>query len=69
MHRLAAVTNIELQIIFGLPGDTPAGFRDTLDYALSLPAAVPELFGAMQRADRCDGSLKPLAWIVHRHVA
>jgi radical SAM superfamily enzyme YgiQ (UPF0313 family) len=40
VHQLAAVTNIELQIIFGLPGDTPEGFRRTLDYALSLPAAV-----------------------------
>ncbi len=40
VRRLAAVTNIELQIIFGLPGDTPDGFRRTLDYALSLPASV-----------------------------
>ena len=40
VRRLASVTNIELQIIFGLPGDTPDGFRRTLDYALSLPASV-----------------------------
>lgn len=40
VRRLAGVTQIELQIIFGLPGDTPAGFLRTLDYALSLPAAV-----------------------------
>ncbi len=40
VRDLAAVTNIELQIICGLPGDTPEGFRRTLDYALSLPAAV-----------------------------
>lgn len=40
VRDLAAVTSIELQIIFGLPGDTPEGFRRTLDYALSLPAAV-----------------------------
>lgn len=40
VRRLAAVTNIELQIIFGLPGDTPEGFRRTLDYARSLPASV-----------------------------
>jgi radical SAM superfamily enzyme YgiQ (UPF0313 family) len=40
VRDLAAVTNIELQIIFGLPGDTPDGFRRTLDYALSLPASV-----------------------------
>ncbi len=40
VRALAAVTNIELQIIAALPGDTPAGFRRTLDYALSLPAQV-----------------------------
>ena len=40
VRDLAAITNIELQIIFGLPGDTPEGFRRTLEYALSLPAAV-----------------------------
>jgi radical SAM superfamily enzyme YgiQ (UPF0313 family) len=40
VRRLAAITNIELQVIFGLPGDTPEGFRRTLDYARSLPAAV-----------------------------
>jgi radical SAM superfamily enzyme YgiQ (UPF0313 family) len=40
VRQLAEVTEIELQIIFGLPGDTPDGFRRTLDYALSLPAAV-----------------------------
>jgi radical SAM superfamily enzyme YgiQ (UPF0313 family) len=40
VRRLAGVTQIELQIIFALPGDTPAGFLRTLDYALSLPAAV-----------------------------
>lgn len=40
VRELARVTNIELQIIFGLPGDTPDGFRRTLDYALSLPASV-----------------------------
>ena len=40
VRDLAAVTNIELQIIFGLPGDTPEGFRRTLAYALTLPASV-----------------------------
>jgi len=40
VRRLASITNIEVQVIFGLPGDTPEGFRRTLDYARSLPAAV-----------------------------
>jgi hypothetical protein len=30
----------EIQIIFGLPGDTPEGFRRTLAYARSFPVAV-----------------------------
>ena len=38
MHQLAKYAQIELQIIVGLPGDSPAGFRDTLAYALTLPA-------------------------------
>jgi radical SAM superfamily enzyme YgiQ (UPF0313 family) len=40
VRRLAEVTTVELQIIMGLPGDTPEGFRRTLDYALSLPGTV-----------------------------
>jgi len=40
VRRLSEVTTLELQIIMGLPGDTPDGFRRTLDYALSLPVSV-----------------------------
>lgn len=40
VQRLAAITNVEVQVIFGLPGDSPEGFRRTLDYALALPAGV-----------------------------
>jgi hypothetical protein len=40
MTELTQVTTAELQIIFGLPGDTPEGFRRTLDYARSFPVAV-----------------------------
>jgi radical SAM superfamily enzyme YgiQ (UPF0313 family) len=40
VRRLAAVTMVELQIIMALPGDTPDGFRRTLDYALTLPASI-----------------------------
>jgi radical SAM superfamily enzyme YgiQ (UPF0313 family) len=40
VRALAEVTNIELQIICALPGDTPEGFRRTLEYALSLPASL-----------------------------
>jgi radical SAM superfamily enzyme YgiQ (UPF0313 family) len=40
MGQLTSVTTAELQIIFGLPGDTPEGFRRTLEYARSFPVAV-----------------------------
>ena len=37
---LSRVARAELQIIFGLPGDTPAGFRVTLAYARSFGLGV-----------------------------
>jgi radical SAM superfamily enzyme YgiQ (UPF0313 family) len=40
VRQVCSVANAELQIIFGLPGDTPEGFRRTLEYARSLPASV-----------------------------
>jgi radical SAM superfamily enzyme YgiQ (UPF0313 family) len=40
MGQLTSVTVAEIQIIFGLPGDTPEGFRRTLAYARSFPVAV-----------------------------
>lgn len=40
MGQLTAVTTAEIQIIFGLPGDTPEGFRRTLAYARTFPVAV-----------------------------
>jgi radical SAM superfamily enzyme YgiQ (UPF0313 family) len=40
MGELARMTRPEVQIIFGLPGDTPEGFRRTLEYARSFPVAV-----------------------------
>lgn len=41
VRELAKVAgNIEIQIIFGLPGETPEGFLRTLDFALSMPGGV-----------------------------
>jgi len=40
MRALASVTTPELQIIFALPGDSPDGFRQTLEYARSFGVAV-----------------------------
>jgi radical SAM superfamily enzyme YgiQ (UPF0313 family) len=40
MRDLVTVARPELQIIFGLPGDTPEGFRRTLDYARAFGVGV-----------------------------
>jgi radical SAM superfamily enzyme YgiQ (UPF0313 family) len=40
MGQLTTVATPELQIIFGMPGDTPEGFRRTLAYARSFPVGV-----------------------------
>ena len=37
VDRLSQVAQLEVQIIMGLPGDTPEGFRRTLKFAMSLP--------------------------------
>jgi radical SAM superfamily enzyme YgiQ (UPF0313 family) len=37
---LARIATAEVQIIFGLPGDSPEGFRRTLAYARALPVGV-----------------------------
>lgn len=40
VQSLSEIANCEIQIIFGLPGDSPAGFLECLEFARSLPAAV-----------------------------
>jgi radical SAM superfamily enzyme YgiQ (UPF0313 family) len=40
VHQLAPIADTEIQIIFGLPTDSPDGFRRTLEYAMSFPASV-----------------------------
>ena len=40
VRKIASVCNAEIQIIMGLPGDTPEGFKRTLEYARSLPVSV-----------------------------
>ena len=40
VRQVSGVAEAELQVIFGLPGDTPAGFRRTLEMARSMPVGV-----------------------------
>jgi radical SAM superfamily enzyme YgiQ (UPF0313 family) len=51
VERLAEVANQEVQIILGLPGDTPDGFRRTLDYALSLPVWAVRVYHCLVLPD------------------
>ena len=40
VQQVAHVSHAELQVIFGLPGDSPEGFRRTLETARSMPVNV-----------------------------
>lgn len=40
VRQVCDVAKAELQVIFGLPGDSPAGFRRTLEAARALPVSV-----------------------------
>jgi radical SAM superfamily enzyme YgiQ (UPF0313 family) len=40
VRQVCDVAEAELQVIFGLPGDSPAGFRRTLEMARSMPVGV-----------------------------
>ncbi|MBM4372285.1 MAG: hypothetical protein FJ098_11565, partial [Deltaproteobacteria bacterium] len=40
VERLATFARPEVEVILGLPGDTPEGFRQTVRFVLDLPAAV-----------------------------
>jgi len=40
VHEVAKIAPIELQIILGLPGDSPAGFKRTIMRALEFPSQV-----------------------------
>lgn len=62
VEDLAKVASLEIQIIMGLPEDTPDGFRRTLDYALTLPAYSVRVYHCLVLPDallsRADPSWK-----------
>ena len=51
VEELSKVAGLEIQIIMGLPEDTPDGFRRTLDYALSLPASSVRVYHCLVLPD------------------
>ncbi len=40
LERIATFATPEIEIILGLPGDSPAGFRRTVEYLLALPVNI-----------------------------
>lgn len=58
VRQVCDVANAELQVIFGLPGDTPAGFRRTLEAARSMPVSV-RAYGALVLPDAFMTRSKP----------
>jgi radical SAM superfamily enzyme YgiQ (UPF0313 family) len=51
VEALSKVAGLEIQIIMGLPEDTPEGFRKTLDFALSLPITSVRVYHCLVLPD------------------
>lgn len=58
VRQVCKVASAELQVIFGLPGDSPAGFRRTLELARSLPVSV-RAYGCLVLPDALMTRSKP----------
>lgn len=59
VEELSRVAGLELQIIMGLPEDTPEGFRKTLDFALSLPAYSVRVYHCLVLPDALLSRAEP----------
>jgi radical SAM superfamily enzyme YgiQ (UPF0313 family) len=51
VENLSQVAGLEVQIIMGLPEDTPEGFRRTLDFALALPVTSVRVYHCLVLPD------------------
>jgi len=58
VRQVCDVASCELQVIFGLPGDSPAGFRRTLELARSMPVGV-RAYGCLVLPDALMTRSKP----------
>lgn len=59
VEQLAQVAGLEIQIIMGLPEDTPEGFRRTLDFALSLPVTSVRVYHCLVLPDALLSRAEP----------
>jgi radical SAM superfamily enzyme YgiQ (UPF0313 family) len=58
VRQVCDVAKAELQVIFGLPGDSPAGFRRTLEAARAMPVSV-RAYGCLVLPDAFMTRSKP----------
>jgi len=58
VRQVSKVASAELQIIFGLPSDSPAGFRRTLEMAREMPVSV-RAYGCLVLPDALMTRSKP----------
>lgn len=58
VRQVCDVATAELQVIFGLPGDSPAGFRRTLEAARAMPVGV-RAYGCLVLPDAFMTRSKP----------
>lgn len=59
VEKLSQVAGLEVQIIMGLPEDTPEGFRRTLDFALALPVASVRVYHCLVLPDALLSRAEP----------
>lgn len=59
VEELSKVAGLEIQIIMGLPEDTPEGFRKTLDFALALPVTSVRVYHCLVLPDALLSRAKP----------
>ncbi len=59
VENLSQVAGLEIQIILGLPEDTPEGFRQTLEFALALPVASVRVFHCLVLPDALLSRAEP----------
>jgi radical SAM superfamily enzyme YgiQ (UPF0313 family) len=59
VEELSKVAGLEIQIIMGLPEDTPEGFRKTLEYALMLPVSSVRVYHCLVLPDALLSRAEP----------
>jgi radical SAM superfamily enzyme YgiQ (UPF0313 family) len=59
LERLGEIVMVDVQIIFGLPGDSPDSFKRTLDAAMKLPCSALRIYHCLVLPDALMTRSKP----------